>query len=402
MMRNFKNALLVGIGALAFGAAPGANAQETLKLGISAPMSGAAAVWGLGMEWISKQAAQSINDAGGVKVGGKSYKFEVVAYDNKYNAAEGTKVAQTLLNRDDVRYIIGGIGTAPVQAMQSLSERKGAIMFTTAWGMSIKGPKFPLTFTQINTPYEVIPPLYSYIKKHNPNIKTVAILNPNDATGKETEAVSRKIWESIGVKVLSSDWYERGTTEFQSIAAKMVGQKPDVIDLGVAPPGDSGVIFKEYKVLGWNGVKVVPAGTSAESMMKIGGDAVEGVYMGLSADFDGPQATAVQRKLNVGMKAAVGEPINVIQIGGYDAVMALKAAMEAANSIEPKAIAAVLPNIVFETSYGKTAFGGKDSYGSAQHMLVPAIVSQVKGGKLVELERLIPEELTKRLAAAKK
>ena len=401
-MRNIRKTLVATIGALAFIAAPGVKAQQTLKLGISAPMSGPAAIWGLGMEWISKQAAQSINDAGGVKVGGKSYKFEVVAYDNKYNAAEGTKVAQTLLNRDNVRYIIGGIGTAPVMAMQSLSERKGALMFTTGWGKSIKGPKFPLTLTQINTPFEVVPPLYSLIKKQNPNIKTVAMLNPNDATGKETEAVARKIWESLGVKVILSDWYERGTTEFQPIAAKMVGQKPDVIDLATAPPGDSGVIFKEIKVLGWNGVKVVAAGTSAEAMMKIGGDSVEGVYMGLSADFDGPQATPVQRKLNVGMKAAVGEPINVIQIGGYDAVMALKAGMEAANSLEPKAIAAVLPKIIFETSYGKTAFGGKATYGSPQHMLVPVVVTQVKGGKLVELERVIPGELTQRLAAAKK
>ena len=120
------------------------------------------------------------------------------------------------------------------------------------------------------------------------------------------------------------------------------------------------------------------------------------------ACFDGPHATPVQRKLNVGMKAAVGEPINVIQIGGYDAVMALKAGMEAANSLDPKAIAAVLPKIMFDISYGKSAFGGKATYGSAQHMLVPVVITQVKGGKLIEVERAIPEELTQRLASAKK
>ena len=401
-MCNFRKTLIAAIGALTLVAAPGANAQETLKLGLSTPMSGAAASWGLGMEWVSKQAAQSINDAGGVKVGGKSYKFEIVSYDNKYNAAEGTKVAQTLLNRDNVRYIIGAVGTAPTMALQSLSERKGALLFNTAWGASLKGPKFPLTFTQLNTPSEIIPPLYSFIKKQHPNIKTVSMLNPNDATGKETEAVARKIWESLGVKVLSSDWYERGTTEFQPIAAKMVGQKTDVIDLAAAPPGDSGLIFKELKVLGWSGVKAVAAGAGADVMVKIGGDAVDGVYLGLSADFGSPQATEIQRKLNKGMRAALGEEMNVIHVSGYDAIMALKAGMEAANSVDPKAIAAVLPKIVFETSYGKTAFGGKATYGSAQHMLLPIIVTQVKNGKLVELERVIPEELTKRLAAAKK
>lgn len=398
-MKTFTNTLIACAGVLALLGA--AQAQDVIKLGVSAPMSGAAAVWGLGMEWLAKEAAKQVNESGGVKVGGKSYRFEVVAYDNKYNAAEGTKVAQTLLNRDDIRYVVGSVGTAPVMALQSLSERKGALLFTTAWGSSIKGPNFPLTFTQINTPAEVIPPLYGYVKQENPAIKTVAMLNPNDATGKETEVVARKIWESLGVKVVSSDWYERGTTEFQPIAAKIVGLKPDVIDLGTAPPGDSGVVFKEIKVLGWNGVKVVPAGTSAEAMIKIGGDSVDGVYMGLSADYDGAQATEVQRKLNKGLRAALGEPINVVQIGGYDAVMALKAGMEAANSLEPKAIAAALPKIVFDISYGKTAFGAKDTYGSPQHMLLPAIVTQVKGGKLVEVKRLVPAELTRRLAEKK-
>ena len=47
------------------------QAQDTIKLGISAPMSGAAAVWGLGMEWTAKQAAEKINLEGGVTVGGK-------------------------------------------------------------------------------------------------------------------------------------------------------------------------------------------------------------------------------------------------------------------------------------------------------------------------------------------
>ena len=393
---------LVGAIIVTSAAVVSAQADEIIKLGLSVPLSGAGANWGIGSEWACKEAAKEVAQGGGVKVGGKVYNFTCIAYDNKYNAAEGTKVAQILLNRDGVKFISASIGTAPVRALQSLSEREGVLLFTVGWGSSLKGPKFPLTFTLQNTPYELSYPLIRAVKEANPGVKTVALLNPNDATGQETEPIARKAWAAAGIKVVSSDWYERGTTQFQPIAAKMAGQKPDVVDLGTAPPGDSGVVFKEIKVLGWNGVKVVPAGTSAEAMMKIGGDSVEGVYMGLSADFDGPEATPVQRKLNVGMKAATGEPINVIQIGGYDAVMALKAGMEAANSLEPKAIAAVLPKIVFDISYGKSAFGGKATYGSPQHMLVPVVITQVKGGKLVEVERAIPEELAKRLASAKK
>lgn len=399
-MKSFKK-LLVGASVAAAFAATTASAQEVLKVGISAPMSGAAATWGLGMEWAGKQAAKEINDAGGVTVGGKKYRFEVVAYDNKYNAADGSKVAQNLINRDGVKYIIGSIGTAPILALQSLSERSNVILFTSAWGKSVKGPKMPLTFTQSNTPFEILDPLYGYIKQQNPNIKTVAILNPNDATGKEVEPVAGAVWEKLGVKVVSVNWYERGTTQFQPVAAKLAAMKPDVVDLGVAPPADAGVVMKELAVLGWKGVQVVPVGTNAIQLVQIGGPASEGAYMGYAGDYDGQHATPKQRELNKGILAAVGETMSPLQISSYDSLYALAAAMKAANSIEPKAVAEALPKIVFDTSYGKTAFGGESTYGNPQQMLVPVMITQIRGGKMVEVNRVVPDELKKRLAAAK-
>ena len=377
------------------------QAQDTIKLGISAPMSGAAAVWGLGMEWAAKQAADKINLEGGVTVAGKKYKYEIVAYDNKYNAAEGTKVAQNLINRDKIKYIVGGIGTAPIQALQSLSERSGTLIFISAWGKSVKGPQFPLTFTQSNTPFEILDPLYRYVLEQNPKAKTVAILNANDASGKEVETVAQKAWAALGVKVLSSNWYERGTTQFQPIAAKLTEQKPDIIDLGVAPPADAGIMLKELGVLGWNGVKVLPVGTSATQLAQIGGAAANGTYMGYAGDYSSPLSTPVQQILNQGMLAQYKEPLNPLQVSSYDSVYALKAAMEASNSLDPKTIATVLPTLIFETSYGKTVFGGKAIYDSPQQIQVPVMITQVQDGKMVELTRIIPEELKTRLAAGK-
>ncbi len=392
----FASATLAGATSMAPSAA-----QQVIKLGLSVPMSGAAAVWGQGQEWAAQQAAEKVNAEGGVTVGGKKYTFEIVAYDNKYNAADGTKVAQNLINRDKVKYVVGSIGTAPIQALQSLSERSGVIVFTSSWGKSIKGPQFPLTFTQSNTPFEILGPLYKYVLSKNPNAKTVAMINPNDASGKESEAVSQKDWASLGVKVLSSSWYERGTTQFQPIAAKLTEQKPDIIDIGVAPPGDAGIILKELGVLGWNGVKVLPVGTSATQLVQIGGASANGTYMGYAGDYASPLSSPTQQALNLGMLKKLKEPLNPLQVSAYDSVLALKAGMEAANSLDPKVIAATLPKIIFETSYGKTAFGSQALYGSPQQMLVPIMITQVQDGKMVELARVIPDELKARLAAGK-
>ena len=62
--------------------------------------------------------------------------------------------------------IIQGIGTAPVKALQSLSERVGALMMQDAWGKSVKGPQAPLTFTCANTPFELFGPLFDLGQLH--------------------------------------------------------------------------------------------------------------------------------------------------------------------------------------------------------------------------------------------
>ena len=45
--------------------------------------------------------------------------------------------------------------------------------------------------------------------------------------------------------------------------------------------------------------------------------------------------------------------------------------------------------------YGPAGFGGEATYGSPQQILVPVIVTQMKGGKLVEVSRIEPAELVK-------
>ena len=363
-----------------FAAAPMAQAEEVIKLGLSTPLSGAAAIWGKGAEFMCETAAEEIREAGGVSVQGETYFFECLSYDNKYNAAEGTKVAQALFNREGVKFIGGSLGTAPVKALQSLAERQGALVFTTAWGASLKGPEHPTTFTQMNTPGEILPELIGYIVEQHPDAASVAMLNPNDATGQETEEIAAQVWGEKEIEIVASDYYERGTTEFQPIAARLASFEPDIIDLGATPPADAGAIFKELAVIGWDGVKVVEVGTGADGLKATGGDAAEGVYMGAGVTFNPDTATEHQIEVNERAKEAIGESLNAVQIGFYDSLFALKAAMEAADSVEPQAVAEAMPDVTFKTFYGSEI----GFYG------LPIIVTQVQDGELVEVGRLTP------------
>jgi branched-chain amino acid transport system substrate-binding protein len=390
MMRHHRDHLVAALSILTAGATcAGARADDTIKLGLSVPLSGVGANWGKGGELMCKNAAEEIKAAGGVKVKDKTYNFECLAYDNKYTAAEGTKVAQTLLNRDGAKYISCAIGTAPIEALQSLAERQGALVFNTSWGTNTKGPKHPQSFTIVNTPYEIMPAMVKYITQTYPQAKTMVLLNANDASGKENEAITRPMWEKAGIKILTSDFYERGTTEFQPIAQRLASYHADIVDLSSAPPADAGQIFKELDVLGFKGVKITDNGTGIEGLKATGGAAVEGVYLGAAMTLDGPDATDHERKLNEASVAALGEALNIIDVACYDAVYAVKAAMEKAQSLEPADVNAAMPSVRFKSFYAtQTGFGGKETYGTNQQLILPVFITQIENGKLVEKARI--------------
>ena len=369
-------------------AAAGAQAQETITLGLSLPLSGAGASYGKGVEWMCQRAAQEVNAAGGVKVQGKAHKLNCLAYDNKYTAAEGTKVARTLLDRDNAKYIFA-MGTAPILALQSLSERQGAFLFNSSWGMSSKGPKFPLTYAVFNSPVELVPGVIRFIQKAHPQAKTVAMLNVNDATGKESESIARPMWEKAGYKIVANDFYERGTTEFQPIASRLAAFKADIIDLTTPPPAEAGQILKELHSLGAGGIKILDNGSSVGSVKVTAPDAaLEGLYMGFAILFDSAGTSDYQRRTNNELSAFLGEPMSMVHVAGYDAVYALKAGMEKAQSIEPAAVAAALRTTRYKGFFGDIGYGGKEAYGSDIQPQIPVYITQVVNGKLVERARI--------------
>ncbi|MCR1783793.1 ABC transporter substrate-binding protein [Nocardioides carbamazepini] len=375
------------------GEAGGGAEDGVVVFGLSAPLSGDAAGWGSASKWLAEKAADEINAAGGIETEDGSVEIEIVIQDNEYTAAGGARAAQTLLTREKVDMIAFSVGTAPVQALQSMTERQKVPMMTSAWGKDLKGPDFPYTFTVINTPFEVLRPLAEYVLEAEGGFESIALLGVNDATGIQSEEVAQEVWAELGVEVVSSDFYEHGTTEFAPIATKLLRTKPDAIDLTTVTPGPAGLLLQALEDQGWDGPTLLSAGTGGQALVEAASGAAEGVYMGLAADFSDTNATEKQQELQAGLEKATGEDLNGVTIGAYDGVIALAAAIEEAGTIESDAVREALTEITFESSWGAAAFGAEDVYGAKQQILTPMIVTQVRGDAIVEVERIVPAEL---------
>ena len=106
---------LIGLGFLACAALVAASsglagAADVIKFGVSTPLSGPAAPWGIPHKNATELIFEEINSAGGLEVGGKKYTLEVVAYDQDDVIAEGVATVNRLIAKDGVKYIsvLGG------------------------------------------------------------------------------------------------------------------------------------------------------------------------------------------------------------------------------------------------------------------------------------------------------
>ena len=62
-------------------------------------------------------AVDRINKMGGVKVGGKSYKFEIIYYDDESNPKRAAQLAERLIKQDGVHYMLGPYSSGLTKAI---------------------------------------------------------------------------------------------------------------------------------------------------------------------------------------------------------------------------------------------------------------------------------------------
>jgi branched-chain amino acid transport system substrate-binding protein len=86
----------------------GCGDRETVvKVGINAPLTGDIPKVGEGTKYAAEMWLEDINKAGGIEVGGKKYKVELVIEDNESKSDSAVKANTKMITQDDVLVIVG-------------------------------------------------------------------------------------------------------------------------------------------------------------------------------------------------------------------------------------------------------------------------------------------------------
>lgn len=367
--------------------------QETLHIGCLGPLSGAAAPWGWDLVHGLEMRVDEINDAGGLKVGNQTYKIQMHYYDTKGRADEATTVAKKLIFGDKVKYIIGNPIAATCDAVQLVSEPNKVLFTFVGWGSTLLDPGKPYSFRSMLSTPEIIPTLYDYLRRKLPNVKTFGVINPNDTSGWDV-AKGAKLWaEKLGWKVVADVYYERGTKDFGPFVTKILMAKPDMIDFAGAPPGDGGLLAKLCYERGYEGAKAYAAVGNSEPYIKIAGKGAEETYTGNAWDLQGDYVRPGIKDLAKRAKDRYKETPGILVPINYAPAQMIFEAMQKVGSIDVDKVIGYITTHKMETVLGPVVIGGRETYGIDRQFLFPMVANVVRGGKVINLEEILPFQL---------
>ncbi|MDO5898783.1 ABC transporter substrate-binding protein [Agrobacterium sp. Azo12] len=350
-----------------------AQAADTIKLGIVAPMSGPNARYG-GFSLNGAQlAVKDINDAGGID----GAKIELFSADSQGTPVEGVSATRRLIDQDGVDFIIGDVSSSVTLAMQPVAEDAEVLLLNAAssnpkitYQAGVGG--FKWTFRNYPTDENRALIVAKYAAQQRGFTK-FAVLSVDSDYGRSAITFTKKYLPDFKGEILSEDYYKEGEVDFRSVLAKIRDNGAEAIILyGLADT--TPIIARQMLELGLAG-KVTLIGNgefNTEKTIKSAPKAMEGAVEAAAwlPQFDSPASKAFVEEFTKTYNEA---PNNHAYVH-WDTVNLLAKAIKEAGSADKVKVRDVLSKIKYQSPVGEVTF---DDHNQAR---LPMILLQIENG----------------------
>jgi branched-chain amino acid transport system substrate-binding protein len=352
-----------------------AAAQETVKIGVISPNTGAAARYGA-FAWRGAQLARDeINAAGGL--GGK--KIELFQGDSQCIPTEGVSALQRMLAQDKVSYVLGDVCSSVTLAMQPLVESANVLLVNPASSnpdITYKAGAGGFKWSYRNYPTdEVRAGVVLKYAAQEKKIKKMAVLSVDSDYGRGAIKLTKKYLEENGVEIVSEDYYKDKEADFRPILANVRRSGAGAIIMyGLADT--TPIIARQMVEAGLAG-KVILIG-SAEfnnpAAIAAAPAALEGAVEAAAwvPELDTPRNVAF---IEAYKKKYDNEAPNVHAYFFWETLQLIAAAAKQAGSDKQDDVRKALASITYDGIMGKVNF---DDHNQAN---LPMILFELVGGK---------------------
>jgi len=216
-----------------------ANAKvegDTIILGSSISLTGKYATNGLHTQRGYDYAAKVINEAGGVTVGGKSYKLAIKYYDDESTPARGAQLAERLIQQDGVEFMLGPYSSGMTKAIAPVSEKFGVPMVEAEGASrSLFTQGYKYLFAVLSTSEQYLASavhMAAEERKRNfrsPSEVRVALAFEGDPFSMDVRAGVIDNINEYGMKIIIDDQLPADLSDMSTTLTKVKALKPDIL-----------------------------------------------------------------------------------------------------------------------------------------------------------------------------
>jgi len=370
------------LGALLLGGV--AAAQDTIKIGITQPLTGPVAAAGNYVIQGAKVAESQINAAGGVL--GK--KIELVIEDNKSNPTEAVATVEKLIVRDKVPVIMGAwSSTFTLAVMPKLEEYKVPMVVETSSSGKITTSGNPYIF-RISPTSEMEAKAFDKLVSSF-NIKKADFLSVNNDWGRGSADEFSKMLKTKGIATGIIEYMDPKATDLSAQLAKIKASGGDTLFLTTSVEQVT-LALKQAKDQQMTHTVITTGGSAApDQLIEHAGAAAEGTYHLVffapwfpdSAAYPEIAKAFAADWTKMGFNAA-GLPEG---FRGYDGIQTIVAGIKAAGKADSESIRAALWNVKVKGLNGDITFIKQGPAGKESAQNVPSVyVVKIAGGKVTK------------------
>ena len=212
--------LLVLLGAACSGVA---EAQQPIRIGVSASMSGSNELLSQNRLRAYQLCVKGANEKGGVL----GRQLELIVEDDKSDVATAVKNYESLITEKRVDAVLGPYGSPATDAVANVTEKHGKPLLAPVGTTSIYRKSRRFIFM-------VAPPAKGYLEgvvdlAAKRGLKTVAVIGEESLFAKAAAQGAMEIAKRKGLNVVFSETYPKGTTDFAPLITRVRSANPDVV-----------------------------------------------------------------------------------------------------------------------------------------------------------------------------
>jgi branched-chain amino acid transport system substrate-binding protein len=311
--RQFQRLLLAAAATPALSHGAFAQSRDPILIGVSGPLTGANAQYGLQWRQGFDLALDTINGDGGIQGRPLAYIFE----DSQSDPRQAVAIAQKFVADRRIVMELGDFSSPASMAASPIYQRGGLVQF----GFTNSHPDFTkhgdfMWSPSVSQADEQ--PLLARYAVSRIGLKRIAILHLNTDWGRTSKDHFARAARELGAEVVITEAYQSEERDFRSTLVRARDANPDGLIL-IAYAPDGALIVRGARQLGLKQRIVAATSVYSPRFIELGGDAVEGVHTGSRYFPDDPRPEV--RRFIDGFKAkyAGAEP-DAFNAYAFDAI----------------------------------------------------------------------------------